>query len=192
MASIILWFVHAENVQNPLKMRSRKTTQREIGCTKKTSTQKPTPVWCCWIRNEKTTSTLCLVLVCTSISGIGLLSLWNYHRYSPTEWKNWNELWPPANADSVEGCPEMRWGKTSFSTWSYLIHLAKHLFDALKRQIHQYNLYIYLQGQHVMRRLWAKRSFEAKKWDENAFYEKSRGKESNSFRIFLAHLRQAV
>ena len=38
-----------------------------------TSTQKPTPVWCCWIRNEKTTSTLTLVLVCTS--GKGLVKL---------------------------------------------------------------------------------------------------------------------
>ena len=142
MASIILWFVHAENVQNPLKMRSRKTTQRIICCTKKDKYTETYTAWCWCIRNEKTNSTLRLVLVCTSKSGIGLLSLWNYHRYSPTEWKNWTELWPPANADSVEGCPEMRWGKTSFLLDPFC---KKHLFDALKSQIHQYTIYIYLQ-----------------------------------------------
>ena len=52
--------------------------------------------WCWCIRNEKTTSTLRLVLVCTSKSGMDIMSLWNYHRYSPTEWKNWTELWPPS------------------------------------------------------------------------------------------------
>ena len=115
MASIILWFVHAENVQNPLyKDEKQKNNTKGNLLHQKNKYTETYTVWCCWKRNEKTTSTLRLVLVCTSKSGIGLLSLWNYHRYSPTEWKNWTELWPPANADSVEGCPEMRWGKTSF------------------------------------------------------------------------------
>ena len=96
MASIILWFVHAVNVQNPLKMRSRKTRQREICCTKKNKYTETYTAWCWCIRKEKTTSTLRLVLVCTSKSGMDIMSLWNYHRYSPTEWKNWTELWPPS------------------------------------------------------------------------------------------------
>ena len=54
-----LWFVHAENAQNPLNMRSRKTLQREICCTKKKYTETETyTAWRCWIRNEKRDSTL--------------------------------------------------------------------------------------------------------------------------------------
>ena len=108
-------------------------------------------VWCCWIRNKKTTSTLRLLLVCTS--GIGLVKL---PPLSPTEWKNWTELWPPANADSVEGCPDMRWSKASrgvpflFDPSGMWIPVWWKSKLRLESQILQYTIYGNLHGYAII------------------------------------------
>ena len=94
-------------------------------------------VWCCWIRNEKTNSTLRLVLVCTS--GIGLVKL---PPLFTDRMKELNWTLAPSQCWLCRRLSGDALRQNLFSTWSIL---QKHLFDALKSQIHQHTIYIYLR-----------------------------------------------
>ena len=78
LASIILWFVHAENVQNPLKNEKEENNTKGNLLHQRNKYTETYTAWCCRKRQERATSTLRLVLVCAIISGRDIMSLWKH------------------------------------------------------------------------------------------------------------------